>query len=680
MKLSTTFKSLAVLGFVSTSVMANDQMGTKSDFKFDVGHQFHDVYKAIGADKAWERGWTGKGESIMVIDTGVNYRHDMLEGKVIEGGQIGRRVKEGLKRVRDTHRGRHGTGVASVAAGSVNNKWDIQGIAFEADLIIAKAGRRGVSLGNFAKSLKWANTLDHDISAINLSSNYYYDRSSIRGISKLSDGTFKHTAHRRWKEGKYYLNSNPASIFNEMNKMESVLVVSAGNQGLAYSASPAVFAAAENADGSLMSGGKMIIAGAYDVNKKDIHNWSNKAGHLCIKVTASGCGDKYRTGQFFLMAPGWTYGANGKKNGDQYKVLGGTSYAAPQISGAVAIISQMWPHMKGEAITQLLFQTANKDIPNYDIDRHGQGLLDLDKATQPVFADNIPKIGRGDGTKVNLTGSFSLGGFANSGFGLSSVAIVDEYNRDYSIDLTPMAMTGVDMQPIYTTNHKKGQSWASKFTGGQEVHDTQSGISMSFGESYVDPLLPNQEVKRGMSMSIDSTAFHTKGEDYVPPSNILKMTISTGISNPWMYFDGMFGTMEGNTTTEVAYIRDFKNGAYFQSGIMNTSTDFQKGLVTDVSDIQAYYAVAGYQSEGFNFNVGMKPKIVGGTVSLTLPDHIDADGNLHHKDYTASLRNATTGFTSIGYSKSFGDHSLGFDSTVDSNRGHNSQLSYKFNW
>ena len=163
MNFSTTLKSLTVLGFVSTSVMANDQMGTKSDFKFDTGHAIHQVYKEINAHKAWERGWTGKDQSIMVIDTGANYKHNMLEGKITDAAKIGRRTKTGLKRVKDYHRRGHGTAVASVAAGGVNERFDIQGIAFESELIIAKAGGRGVTLSGFDKSLKWATTLNKDI-------------------------------------------------------------------------------------------------------------------------------------------------------------------------------------------------------------------------------------------------------------------------------------------------------------------------------------------------------------------------------------------------------------------------------------------------------------------------------------------------------------------------------------
>ena len=111
------------------------------------------------------------------------------------------------------------------------------------------------------------------------------------------------------------LNSNPASIANSLNKMESVLVVSAGNQGLKYVNSPATWATAEDSNGNLLMGGKMLIAGGWDSARKDVHRASNKAGHICIKVTAVGCDDKYRTSQFYIMAPMWTYGANKRSNG-----------------------------------------------------------------------------------------------------------------------------------------------------------------------------------------------------------------------------------------------------------------------------------------------------------------------------------------------------------------------------
>ena len=63
----------------------------------------------------------------------------------------------------------------------------------------------------------------------------------------------------------------------------------------------------------------------------------------------------------------------------EYRTLGGTSMAAPAVTGAVGIVHQMWPHMTGANLTKLLLNTANKDIPNYDENVHGQGLLDLNE-------------------------------------------------------------------------------------------------------------------------------------------------------------------------------------------------------------------------------------------------------------------------------------------------------------
>jgi subtilisin family serine protease len=40
--------------------------------------------------------------------------------------------------------------------------------------------------------------------------------------------------------------------------------------------------------------------------------------------------------------------------------MAGTSMAAPYVTGGVALISQMWPYMKGENLVKLLTTTACK--------------------------------------------------------------------------------------------------------------------------------------------------------------------------------------------------------------------------------------------------------------------------------------------------------------------------------
>ena len=118
----------------------------------------------------------------------------------------------------------------------------------------------------------------------------------------------------------------------------------------------------------------------------------------------------------------------------------GTSMAAPVISGAVAIIHQEWPQMTGSNIASLLLLTANKNIPNYNQYVDGQGLLDLDKATRPVGTLGIPTTGRLIGPSVTSIQPILLTGGSASTAKVSSLMVVDSFQRDFYVN--SKSMTG----------------------------------------------------------------------------------------------------------------------------------------------------------------------------------------------------------------------------------------------
>lgn len=69
----------------------------------------------------------------------------------------------------------------------------------------------------------------------------------------------------------------------------------------------------------------------------------------------------------------------------------GTSFAAPRISGAAAILRHKFPNLSGKQAANILLLTADKDINNDGIDdftgaseTYGQGKLDLISALSPV--------------------------------------------------------------------------------------------------------------------------------------------------------------------------------------------------------------------------------------------------------------------------------------------------------
>ena len=73
---------------------------------------------------------------------------------------------------------------------------------------------------------------------------------------------------------------------------------------------------------------------------------------------------------------------------------GGTSYAAPFVSGGLALLTQFFGNQLGNVeILQRILSTANKTGIYSDESIYGQGLMDLDAATKPVGSTMIATAG-----------------------------------------------------------------------------------------------------------------------------------------------------------------------------------------------------------------------------------------------------------------------------------------------
>ena len=100
-------------------------------------------------------------------------------------------------------------------------------------------------------------------------------------------------------------------------------------------------------------------------------------------------------------------------------------------------------------------------------------------------------------------------------------------------------------------------------------------------------------------------------------------------------------------TLELNLSKARTNGTWHQVGVLNTKTEFARGLVTRVDDISAVYAVAGYQDSQWSLQTGLKPLIVGGSVGLTLPTSVDKSGNQFFREYNVNVRNHAEYFANI---------------------------------
>jgi subtilisin family serine protease len=419
----------ALLLLVGSNVFSQTQFQTTE-------YNLSNALKSINASSAYARGYTGRDSVIGILDSGIDTSSNQFKDKILL-------IRDFTGSGTPIDRIGHGTHVAGIAA-AARDGIGIHGVAYDAKLVIGKVTDNGmVGTNNLLTAASWINSTGVDV--INMSLGWTLSQSYLSAKS-MSNGVYQ---TKFTNTGSLPI----SSLFNTSSwaqalQGESVIVISAGNDGTKWSQGMAGLATLTDTKGSLVFGGRILIAGNYNPATNTINNTSNGAAHLC-QTTVKGvmntqyCADKYKTWEFYLMAPGTNilstvpktagipqkYDASLQPTG--LATMTGTSMSAPVISGAAAIIHQMWPQMKGSNVAKLLLVTANKNIPNYNLYVHGQGLLDLEKATRPVGNLGIPTTGRLAGPSLSAVKPLVYTGGSASTGGLTKLMVVDSFERDF---------------------------------------------------------------------------------------------------------------------------------------------------------------------------------------------------------------------------------------------------------
>jgi hypothetical protein len=425
-----------------------------------------------------------------------------------------------------------------------------------------------------------------------------------------------------------------------------VVVNAAGNQGLAVSANPGYFATVTDTSGNLVLGGRMLIVGAAD-ERGNPYSWSNKAGSICQNyiTSTSSCADKYKVSDFYLLAPGKTQSTG--LNNDVTSMYG-TSMAAPIVTGGVALVSQMWPYMKGENVVRLLTTTANKNLPNYDPSTHGQGLLDLDRATQPVGAVGIPTSGRTT-SAVNTATLNTSGGTGSAlsslkGTGaLSNVMIVDEFSRDFYVNLS-QGITVKDKRKI------------------SDVKAQQDGLSyLPFQQSYGNfyqggEFMIIDDLKVGITSNPDlkgDWSSHVTKKFGVSPNVAVRTTLGTmSEQTTWLGNEssGALSVGKNNNTNfaqvGVDYVQD-KNKWSIDLGRGYTSVNTaSNSLIKSVDTLQSQSLKIGFEqsltdTSNWGITAGLPNYITKGSATISVPYATSAEGDVLYNDVRANLKTRT---------------------------------------
>ena len=338
----------------------------------------------IKAPSAWQKGTAGQRMVIAVIDTGVNASHPDLAGHVLTGYN----ALTGGTLTKDDNG--HGTHVAGIL-GALANDTGLAGVAYNArirpvKIFDANGNGTAASLG---AGIRYA----------------IINRAQILNLSLGAAGPVVEADIRS------------AAANNRLT------VAAAGNSGQANPEWPARYAKQSWARG------RIIAVGAVDANNR-IAAFSNRAGD---------------TQNFYLVAPGTTVFST-YRNG--YAYMSGTSMATPYVSGAAAVVWSNWPYLNATQVANTLFKSAT-DLGAKGTDAvYGRGLVNLEKALQPIGTTAITTTSTtttstSGTTSTNISSLSSwVGGasYASSLYeyaqrGDFTAAVVDELGRDFQMDL-----------------------------------------------------------------------------------------------------------------------------------------------------------------------------------------------------------------------------------------------------
>jgi subtilisin family serine protease len=318
--------------------------------------------KVIGAPLARSEGYTGSGQAVAILDSGVQKTHPFLAGRVVaeacfsggggytpmcttgSGGSPSHQEGNNAALPCSLSACEHGTHVAGIAAGANGPTYAPSGVAPGANIVALKVvssdsnGHIGVIDSDALDALDWVSThrLDYGIAAANLS---------------FGGGTYPGDCDTDPDVHEY------ASEISALRANGVATVVASGNDSDAHRISaPACISSA-------------IAVGSVDAATLNVSVFSNASPSLDF------------------LAPGATnsYSDLGKLVGikssiptNAYGEEMGTSMAAPHVAGAWAVMRQAYPGISVD-LAQFLLATTGRQIYD-DVADQWFPLIQLDEA------------------------------------------------------------------------------------------------------------------------------------------------------------------------------------------------------------------------------------------------------------------------------------------------------------
>ncbi|MBV1886410.1 MAG: S8 family serine peptidase, partial [Parvibaculaceae bacterium] len=554
-------------------------------------------YATINLHYALSTGLTGAGETIAIVDAGYLTTHDEIFGKTI--------TTFGSQSVAD-----HGTGVASIAAGN----WDSTGtlgIAPGADLHLSTYNDAGAA----TSFTPLANaTLDALGDGAIVQNNSWGIESGGVDVT-LQDALDYMTANPSATLSQTLLGITGFSTSGWTNYLsaldqftdQGVIVFSASNDETTTSA--AIVAALPELYTGLDDAWIVAVNGYPTYDGGGNVTTANLLSAQCMEVAA-----------YCIIADGTVYLAN--SSGDSSYNLGtGTSFAAPQVSGGVALLAEAFPNIRSDEIVDRLLASADNSFftPTANVNfgngilhgynsEFGHGYMDLAAALLPIGSLGFATASLATGSTASIsTGTVSTSSIHGDAFAnaLSStnLALFDSLGTDFYINASVLADADeTSTLPTRLGRYARKKSPRREFTQGGFAFGTQKSTTSPTGWHFGAATAQDMGATFGIAPS-KSDVFENTTSILGLAENGLSLGATKALKNGslgFYSFADLTDTDEkvmGMGAVRSFHLSDTKQGASLSFGL---STTVETGSFLGISS----YDGGGFEATSSTFNAG----------------------------------------------------------------------------
>ncbi|MDX1491934.1 MAG: S8 family serine peptidase [Pseudohongiellaceae bacterium] len=378
-------------------------------FQLDEEYLYGGSLPLVNAEPAYERGLTGKGVTVGIIDTGL-YR-DSVE---LKAANI-----TGYNYYDDTanltaNRNPHGTQVAGIIAGR-RNGYGMHGVAYEADINFA-SGFVGSNINSSAQVTSINHMREHGVRIVNNS--WGFGTLQLPDIENSNSDTLEAFLNPGWL--------SIVAAFRAAMEDDVIMVNSLGNNSYDHAS---ILAALPHFYPELPP----VMIGVANLDENgEIYTSSNRCG-IAASWCVSAPGHGRPSANYSSLAP----------NPLEIGPFGGTSAAAPVVTGLGALLLEQFPWMTGSQIVSTILTTAENGTDEVLSPITGRGLINVGRAIDGPAAFEFEFEANTQGMSAEFANDISgIGSLSKLGSGTLIMSGNNSYTGTTRVELGELVING----------------------------------------------------------------------------------------------------------------------------------------------------------------------------------------------------------------------------------------------